>query len=58
MNTPQETLQEALQQDVPPKAYRSPQLIEYGALHQITKSFGNMGNKDGGASKNFDRTAA
>jgi hypothetical protein len=32
------------------KPYRSPDVIIYGNIREITKTAGNMGNADGGAS--------
>ncbi len=31
-----------------PKAYRTPQLVEYGNIQQLTQAVGPKGNPDGG----------
>ncbi len=38
------------------KTYRSPQLIEYGSIQQLTNAVGNTGMMDGGADMMMDQT--
>lgn len=48
-NTPQPiNPSESEEKETISKAYRSPQLIEYGSIQQLTNAVGNMGMMDGG----------
>lgn len=48
MNTSTDTSQPDNKNTIP-KAYCSPQLIEYGNIQQLTNAVGNMGMNDGGS---------
>lgn len=39
------------------KAYRSPQLVEYGNIQQLTNAVGGTGKMDGGKAKGTTKTA-
>jgi len=47
----------ALEQAQPKKVYRSPALVVYGDLLQITQAVGNSGTGDGGSVVRFKRTS-
>jgi len=41
----------------PKKAYKSPELLVYGGLRELTASLGSMGMLDGGTVGGFTRSA-
>lgn len=49
-------LHEQLKTDAVRKSYRSPQLVRYGNISEITRVVDNNGNADGPSGGNMDKT--
>lgn len=55
-NTPQPP--QPVEEKATVKVYRSPQLVEYGNIQQLTNTVGKMGAMDGGKGMGTDKTSA